>query len=427
MTLYQTYRHLISIEAMKQVTPCLLASVLALMISTPLYAQPASAEIDFEHYLALVQTNHSGISLAKYDVAIAKEKVKQSKALPDPELTFSAYDNQERRLKLGYGFETEISWELELGGKRRARQKMATEHLKLAELEYKEYHEEVQIQARVLFLEALQNRMQKSILSELLDGLIQIKNARSLRPEENTLIRHAHNDLRAQLDQTERDGTGILANFNELISNGAETTNLAPSGTLADFATRLPGASVTAEVSDSEASAAAQKLKVTEQQIQLARAERVMNLGVHLGVSNNAFVKNIIGPNPSHTTVHAGVTVPLQFSNRYETATAVALIEQQKAVIEYNTALRQQERENHSRKLVIEQTAGRYRKSSEEYDRKREELTNAHREYRAGQVSTAVLLDRIAAVQKAAAEYSDALLNYSKAAQNLTVAHHTSK
>src|SRR5699024_9202571 len=91
----------------------------------------------------------------QYHISTAETEIEAAKIFPNPELSFTAYDNQERRMKMGYGFEAELEWDLELGGKRKARKDLALAERELAEMELIEYFKELRKSATIEFLKAL--------------------------------------------------------------------------------------------------------------------------------------------------------------------------------------------------------------------------------------------------------------------------------
>jgi len=70
---------------------------------------------------------------------------------------------------------------------------------------------------------------------------------------------------------------------------------------------------------------------LADSKIDLEKAERVMDLGLSVGVENNSFAKNIIGPTPGHTAVFAGISVPLKFSNNKDAGLKTAYYEKEQA------------------------------------------------------------------------------------------------
>jgi len=117
----------------------------------------------------------------KYEVAIADAEVEAAKILPDPEISFTAFDNQERRMKMGYGFEAEVEWELELGGKRKARKNLANEERQLTELELQKYFRELRKESTLDFLRALKNKMHYEVQKSSYETMLDIARQDSLR------------------------------------------------------------------------------------------------------------------------------------------------------------------------------------------------------------------------------------------------------
>jgi len=111
-----------------------------------MYAQNGHTEqatnkstLTYKEFISKMVVNNLSYAAEKYNINIAEAEVQAAKAFPDPELSFGWADNQQKRMQMGYGFEAELSWDLELGGKRRARKNLAHDQKVLAELELQEF------------------------------------------------------------------------------------------------------------------------------------------------------------------------------------------------------------------------------------------------------------------------------------------------
>lgn len=397
-----------------------LLSVLTLALSTTLGAQ-STGELNHEAYLKLLEKRHIGYAVAQYDVKIARTGLRAAKALPDPELTFSAFDNQQRRLQMGYGFEAELSWEIELGGKRRARQKLAQENVRLAELEVSDYLDQTKKEATVIYLQALKIKNQYEILTQHFQ-FIKRYTSPSLTTAQAQLLEFKLAEQDTTLAENRAAWLDILLEYNEPLTVGDEVPGFVPGGTLSAWAEQYQAQSALHEneTGHRKFSAEEQKLIVLERQTALAKAERVMDLGVMVGVSNNAFVKNIIGPNPSHTAVSAGVSVPIRFSNGSETGTEVAELEQQKAQLQYQSARHKMLKKEKAAQLAVASADQLYRKSAQYAEDAKQKLEQSQQEYHEGKISLKDLLLVAQASQSAQLEVVEKLYAYSVAAENAT-------
>src|SRR5699024_1774434 len=279
----------------------------------------------------------------KYEVAIADAEVEAAKILPDPEISFTAFDNQERRMKMGYGFEAEVEWELELGGKRKARKNLANEERQLTELELQKYFRELRKESTLDFLRALKNKMHYEVQKSSYETMLDIARQDSLRYVDGKIKKStaSQSKLEAQsmfgdLQDLADEWQYSLMDIKNLISTEKHDTLFIPVGELKDFDRLfdLEELIQTAQENCTDLKIARQKISVYENQVDLSRAERMIDLGLNVGVENNSFAKNIIGPTPGHTVVYAGVSVPLKFSNNRESGLKTAQYEQEQVKLE---------------------------------------------------------------------------------------------
>ena len=75
--------------------------------------------LTFHEYLNNVKNSNISYLAEKYNVDIADANIKAAKIFPDPELSVGYANNQNWDLQMGYGVDAELSWRLELGGKRK--------------------------------------------------------------------------------------------------------------------------------------------------------------------------------------------------------------------------------------------------------------------------------------------------------------------
>lgn len=303
---------------------CLLVFFLA---GTAVRAQQQN--LGYPEFLQKLAVDNLEYASVRYDIDIAKAEMEAAKAFPDPEISFAAHDNQQRRLKMGYGFEAGLAWQLELGGKRKARKNLAAEQLLLVELQVRNYFDNLRAEGSKAFFKAV-------FLRDDLLHLRQIKQLLSNIPlqKNNTSMEIARTDIQQKIEDRNGSLEETLRQLAEYVY-APEGETLITDGSLDDYLSQLK----TEKTSDDIAVLVAlQKSEVAEQQVQLARAERAPDIGVMLGVENNAFVKNIIGPSPGYTAVTAGISVPLKFSNKVEAATKTAYLQKEKAALDLRAA-----------------------------------------------------------------------------------------
>ena len=105
-----------------------------LFLSSNTYSQNIkNRELAFTDYLKNVQDYNKAYAVEKLNVSISELNIASAKAFQDPELSIGYFDNGEKKHQLGFGYESELEWKLELGGKRKARINLAKSEYKLTQ------------------------------------------------------------------------------------------------------------------------------------------------------------------------------------------------------------------------------------------------------------------------------------------------------
>lgn len=108
-----------------------------------------------------------------------------------------------------------------------------------------------------------------------------------------------------------------LSNLTLLMGTKQSDTLTATIGGFAAFDRKftLPELIITAQNNRSDLMAALQNKDVSKKMLQLAKANRVIDLGLTGGMTYSSYVRNIIAPTPSFTQTGVGISIPLKFSN----------------------------------------------------------------------------------------------------------------
>ncbi|ASK29241.1 transporter [Chryseobacterium sp. T16E-39] len=284
----------------------------------------AKKPIDYATYINLVGKNNLAYSAEKFNVNIADAAIQTARIFPDPQLGFGWFDNGQKRMKLGYGFNSEVSWTLEMGGKRKARIEVARNQAQLSRLLLDDYFRNLRADATLAYLAAIQNRivldvesnsylqMKKLAESDSIRfklGVITQVDARQSKLEAGTML----NDVFS----AEADWKTSLANLSLLSGKTKNDSLLYPKGDFSGFERQFSLQDLVIEAQNNRADlkAALQSKHVSQSLLKQAKADRAIDLGLSFGVNNAAYVRNTIAPTPGMTTVNAGISIPLKFSN----------------------------------------------------------------------------------------------------------------
>ncbi|MDR2498222.1 MAG: TolC family protein, partial [Tannerellaceae bacterium] len=144
------------------------------------YAQEKQL-LTFNDYLDKVKKSNISYLAEKYNVDIAEANLKAAKVFPDPELSLAYANNQNWNLQMGYGFDAELAWTLELGGKRKARIRLAqSEHDMTAAL-LEDYFRNLRADATIAYLTALKQKRLYDIQKSSYAQMLRLAYADSLR------------------------------------------------------------------------------------------------------------------------------------------------------------------------------------------------------------------------------------------------------
>ena len=301
-------------------------SLFPLLGSGGLYAQV----LTFDEYLNNVKESNIGYLAEKYNVDIAEANVKAAKVFPDTELSVGYANNQNWELQMGYGVDVELSYTLELGGKRKARIRLAQSEKEMTGALLEDYFRNLRADAALAYLTALKQKrlydIQKSSYRQMLGlaqadsvrfhlGAIMEVDARQSKLEAATLLNEVY--------ASESEWREALVQL--LLFQGSKTTTLPDSiaGEL-DIAValirrpsefNLSELIIAAQNNRADLQAALKSKEVSQNSLRLAKASRAIDLGVNIGGGYSSEVRNDIAPAPAFKGITAGISIPLKFSN----------------------------------------------------------------------------------------------------------------
>ena len=279
--------------------------------------------LTFVKYLNNVKECNIEYLAEKYNVDIAEANIKASKVFPDPELSVSYSNNQNWNLQMGYGIDAELSYTLELGGKRRSRIRIARSEKEMTEALLEDYFRNLQADATIAYLGALKQKSLLKIQQSSYEQMEQLAHADSIRFRLGEImeVNARQSKLEAAIMQndvysSEGELQEILIQLALLQGNTSTEIPDSITGKLTylkrDF--NLPLLIVTAQNNRADLQAALKFQEVSQQNLRLAKANRIMDLGINLGGSYSSTVKNEIAPAPSFKGFTAGISIPLKFS-----------------------------------------------------------------------------------------------------------------
>ncbi len=278
----------------------------------------------YREFIETVGKNNVAYAAEKFSVNISEANIESAKIFPDPELSAGWFDNGQRRLNMGYGYSAELGWTLELGGKRKARINLAKSEAELTKFLLQDYFRNLRADATTRYLEAIQNEQLVNVQLNSYDAMTQLAKSDSIRAKLGSITEVDARQSKLEAGTMLNDVFQAIANWKASLSNltllmGAKQSDTL-TATIGGFAAfdrkfTLPELIITAQNNRSDLMAALQNKDVSKKMLQLAKANRVIDLGLTGGMTYSSYVRNIIAPTPSFTQTGVGISIPLKFSN----------------------------------------------------------------------------------------------------------------
>jgi cobalt-zinc-cadmium efflux system outer membrane protein len=296
---------------------------------------PAIAQIDttfhkrvipFSEYLPLVGKNNLLYAAEKFNVSIAEAGIEIAKIFPNPQLYYGYFDNGQNRMKMGYGYAVNASTTIELGGKRKARMDLASNNAELSRALLENYFRNLRADATLSYLSAIKEKNILDVKLSSYKNISRLASSDSIRFKLGSIMEIDARQSKVEagsllnaLYQSESDWKIALANLGLILGKREADTLYYPVGGLAAFDREynFQELLVTAQNNRADLLAALKNKNVAQSALRLAKANRVIDLGVVLGSSNSSVVTNYVAPTPSFNQISGGVFIPLKFSNNY--------------------------------------------------------------------------------------------------------------
>ncbi len=310
---------------------CCTAMLLLLLVGN----KELSAQIDtsfsrepllYNKFLSVVVNQNLAYAAEKYNINIAQANLEAAKVFADPNLSFGWVDNGQKRMRTGYGFNSSVNWLMELGGKRKARIQVAKSRLELTSALVNDFFRNLRSDATTAYLQAMLQKKLLQVNMESYRNMLQLAKADSVRFKLGEIkeidARQTRLEAGVMLNtvfQNEASWKAALARLKTFMGKQADTL-YEPSSlqTNLDRDFDLTALIDNAITTRTDIIAAMREKDFAASQVNLARSNRVIDIGLSMGVAGNATVLNQISPAPSTSVVAAGITVPLRISSKYK-------------------------------------------------------------------------------------------------------------
>jgi outer membrane protein, heavy metal efflux system len=323
-----------------QVFICLLfiTSTLPAQVDDTIFAKKQLNYVDF---IKQVKENNLEYAAQKYMVNIAEAEIENAKIMPDVEWNIEGTGNQKH---MGNSLETGLGWTIELGGKRKARINLAKSQVDLNRYLLQDYLRNLYADASLQFLECIQNKNLFEVHLNSYKTLSNLASSDSIRYKlgDITLTDSKQSKLEAQfmlneVYKAESEWKNSLIALNLLMGKPQKDTLYTAKSNYTDCNRDFVLADLitTAQNNRADLKAALQNKDVSQKMLKLAKANRVMNLGISAGMQFNGKATNEEAPSPYHTGFTAGLSIPLRFLNNRKGEMQAAYYTLQQADLEY--------------------------------------------------------------------------------------------
>ncbi|MBS0030670.1 TolC family protein [Chitinophaga sp. 22321] len=300
------------------------SSILLLFFSTVQVNAQTKDSLTYTRFLAGVTNNNLAYVTERFNVSLATARFAAAKVFPDPSLSFGWIDNGQKRMKMGYGFNTGVNWLLELGNKRQARTSVARSQLELTTLLLENYYRNLRADATLAYLQAILQENLLKVNQESYQSLSLFARADSIRFKlgEIKAVDARQSKLEAgnmqnTVYRSEAGFQAALLQLGMLMGKAADTLYypvVAKPSFDREFSLKELINSAVSNRAD--ILAAGKDKEVAGNMVKLAQANRMPDLGLNLGMAQNTGATNVIAPTPSTNVISAGISIPLKFSGR---------------------------------------------------------------------------------------------------------------
>lgn len=301
----------------------------------------AKKQLNYIDFIQQVKNNNLEYAAQKYTVNLAEAEVENAKIIPDVEWNIEGNSNQKH---MGNNLETGLEWTIELGGKRKARIDLAKSQVDLNRYLLQDYLRNLYADASLQFLECIQNKNLLDVQLNSYKTLSNLAASDSIRYKlgDITLTDSKQSKLEAQfmlneVFKAESEWKNSLLALNLVMGKSQKDTLYTANSNFTDFTRDFDLADLitTAQNNRADLQAALQNKEVSQKMLKLAKANRVMDLGISAGMQFNGKATNEEAPSPYHTGVTAGLSIPLRFLNNRKGEVQTAHYTIQQADLEY--------------------------------------------------------------------------------------------
>ena len=321
------------------------------MVAAMIFAvQTANAQriVTFDEYLKNVRKKNIEYLVEKYNISIAEANARAAKVMPDPELSLGYENNQDKTVQMGQAYSAELGYTLELGGKRRARMAVARSEQQMTEALVEDFFRNLRADATLCYLDALKQKQLVALALSSYQSMRDLARGDSLRYALGEIAeidamqsRLEATTMMTDFFQTELEYKNILSDLTVFEGGTDAIDSLSGNLPLVVRMYQLQNLIETAQNNRADLNAAIRNRELSAANLKLAKANRMIDLGLNVGFAHNTVALNEEAPSPYFNTISAGISLPLKFSNANKGELRAAQYLEQQADAEYDMVLLQ--------------------------------------------------------------------------------------
>ena len=369
--------------------------------------------ITFNEFLARVSANNLDLAAQRYNITIAQAQVVAAKVSPNPNFAWTLATDISHRDQATV-WAQQLTEEIEVAGRRKFRVTAAQKNLLAVSATVDDFFRQLQGTAATAFVTALAGQMTVDEKRRAFEALDNLATANEKRLSEGDIGEVDANQARLDAKQAEGDlvvaqsaqSANVLALVQLMGKKSAPVRNPAGSLVFKDKDFTLQSMLSVALQNRPDVRAARFTFESAQASAKLAKANRIPDPTIGLGVTETGRITNNIDPAPSYNDLNLSISIPLPLFNSYsgEYQAALATAAQAQVTLQ-STELKAEVdvRTNFDRYRLAKQQLAKYQGNAIELARKvlEAKLTS----YRLGATT---LLD----VLQAEKDETDVRLNY---------------
>ena len=283
---------------------------------------PQAQTLTYRQFIDTLLSNNKTLAAQRLNLQIGEAEVTAARAFQDPSVTIEYGNNSDWLIAMGKSLSVELSKSFSLG-KVSARTQMAKQSLVAANAEFNDYMRNLRADATVSFIDALLACDLAAIGQEAWQNMQALTTSDSLR--------HARGDI-SELDMLQSRIETRLAQQewnnrtntyrNQLVQLDALAGTPSRGTTAVEGTLEVPTEEYSLQWlidttlnSRSDLLAARAGIDVAHSDLLVTRRERLPDIDLSIGVSQNSRVLNEEAPAPEYTGYTVGIGIPLPVSN----------------------------------------------------------------------------------------------------------------